>query len=405
MTSSKSKFQNPKSKIRIAVDARMLHYRRAGGIGQYVVSLLRALSQCPDVGPDSHIQVLQMRGDAENVVRGDKRFKRVPMWTPPHNRFEQLALGVELLKLRPQPQLIHCPDFVPPRYRRFPAVVNVQDLAFLKFSEMTLLTDESKRYYGQVYRAAQNAEAIIALSNSAREDIIALLGVNPNKIAVIPAAASDEFRPPDDLLEAQRAAASLFNLPAPEQGGYVLFVSTIEPRKNLPTLLEAYSLLRERKQVSPMPALAIAGREGWLYEKVYALIDSLKLRENVRLLGGVPGEKRVGLYQGARVFALPSLYEGFGLPALEALACGVPVLSSTGGSLPAVVGDAGILLDPYDTEGWAAALERVLLDKEEEARLQEAGPQQAAHFSWQKAASQTWELYGRVVRGKAPGER
>src|SRR5205814_1474844 len=113
-------------------------------------------------------------------------------------------------------------------------------------------------------------------------------GVNPNKIAVIPAAADDEFRSPANLREAQQAAAKLFNLPEPEQGGYILFVSTIEPRKNLPTLLEAYSLMRSRKQLSPMPGLAIAGREGWLYEKVYALIDSLKLRDNVRLLGGVP---------------------------------------------------------------------------------------------------------------------
>ncbi len=397
VTKSRSPIPDPRSLIRVAIDARMVHYRRAGGIGQYVASLLRVLSLCPEVGPDSRVQVLQMRGDSQHVVHNDSRFRRVPMWTPPHNRFEQAALGVELLKLRPQPQLIHSPDFIPPRYRRFPAVVNIQDLAFLKFPDMTLLTDESKRYYGQVYRAAQDAEAVIALSKSACDDVVTLLGISPNKVAVIPAAASDEYRPPTDLHEAQRSAAKLFNLPEPEQGGYILFVSTIEPRKNLPTLLEAYSLLRDHKRVSPMPALAIAGREGWLYEKVYTLIESLKLRGHVRLLGGVPGEKLVSLYQGARAFALPSFYEGFGLPALEALACGVPVLSSNGGSLPEVVGDAGILLDAHDVEGWAFALERILLDKEEEMRLREAGPQQAARFSWNKAAAQTWQLYSSVI--------
>src|SRR5262249_37821110 len=153
---------------------------------------------------------------------------------------------------------------------------------------------------------------------------------------VIPAAAGDEFHPPSDLLEAQRWAAQHFGLPAPGEGGYILFVSTIEPRKNLPTLFEAYRAVLDRGRVSPLPALALAGHEGWLYERVYEAMDRLNLRERVRLLGGVSAPELVGLYQGARLFALPSLYEGFGLPALEALACGVPVITSSGGSLPEV---------------------------------------------------------------------
>jgi glycosyltransferase involved in cell wall biosynthesis len=373
----------------------MVHYR-LGGIGQYSVSLLRAMARAPEVGAGSRVQVLQMRGHREAIVR-DRRFSRVPMWTPPHNRFEQLALGMELLKLRPQPQLIHSPDFIPPRYRRFPAVANVQDLAFLKLPDITLLTGESKRYYGQVHTAAREAEAVIALSQSARDDIVSLLGVSPGKVAVIPAAAGEEFKPPPDLGEAQRSAAATFGLPAPEEGGYVLFVSTIEPRKNLPTLLEAYSLLRDQGRVAPLPAFAIAGREGWLYERVYARMDELKLRQHVRLLGEAPGQKLVSLYQGARAFALPSLYEGFGLPTLEALACGAPVLASNAGSLPEVVGAAGVLLDPNDPQAWAQALERVLTDEAEEARLRQAGPAQAARFSWARAAAQTWELYRKVL--------
>jgi glycosyltransferase involved in cell wall biosynthesis len=375
----------------------MVHYRRAGGIGQYVASLLAAMARSPLVGQGSLVQVLQMRGDTQALVPGDPRFRRVPLWTPPHNRFEQPALVAELLALRPKPQLIHSPDFVPPRFRRFPAVVNIQDLAFLKFPDMTLLTGQSKRYYGQVRHAARDAEAVIALSESARDDIVQLLGVSPGKVAVIPAAAGEEFRPPDDLGEAQRWAAQHFGLPTREEGGYILFVSTIEPRKNLPMLFEAYRLLIERGRAAPVPALALAGPEGWLYERVYARMDELKLREHVRLLGGVSAPDLVGLYQGACLFALPSLYEGFGLPALEALACGVPVLASTGGSLPEVVGDAGILLDPHDADAWADAIERVLLDPAESQRMRDAGPKQAANFSWDRAAAQTWELYARVA--------
>jgi glycosyltransferase involved in cell wall biosynthesis len=393
-----SAIRNPQSAIAVAFDARMLHYRRAGGIGQYTTELLRALAALPEVGlgAGAHFQVLQMRGDTRPVVR-DRRFRRVPMWTPPHNRFEQIGLGVELLKLRPRPDLIHSPDFVPPRYRRFPAVVNVQDLAFLKFPQFTLLTGESKRYYGQVYRSAQDAEAIIALSASARDDIVSLLGADPRKVVVIPAAAGEEFKPPADSEEVEKAAATRFALPGPEEGGYILFVSTIEPRKNLPTLLEAYRMVLDRGRVSPMPLLALTGREGWLFDKVYAKVEELKLVNHMRFLGEVTNPDLVKLYLGARLFTLPSLYEGFGLPALEALSCGTPVITSNAGSLPEVVGEAGILLDPHDPQAWADTIERVLLDKEEEQRLREAGPRQAANFSWQKAASQTWQLYQRVA--------
>ena len=381
--------------LHVLFDARMLHYRRAG-IGQYAINLLRAMARTPEMGPHSRVSVMQMRADRERIVR-DRRFRRAAAWTPPHNRFEQVGLGAELLAVRPRPSLIHSPDFVPPRFRRFPAVANIQDLAFLKLPEVTLLTEESRRYYGQVPRAARDAEALIALSQSAKDDTVELLGVPPEKVAVIPAAAGPQFRPPADREAAQREAARRFGLPAPKEGGYILFVGTIEPRKNLPSLLEAYSLLRDRGNVRPLPALAVAGAEGWLYERAYRRMDELGLREAVRLLGSLPDEDLPLAYQGARAFALPSLYEGFGLPALEALACGVPVLASDAGSLPEVVGDAGVLLDPLDVDLWADMLEQVLLDPSLAQSLREVGPRRAAMFSWERAASATWRLYERVV--------
>ncbi len=371
----------------------MVHYRRAG-IGQYSVSLLRAMSRLPELGPNARVQVLQMRGHAERIVR-DHRFRRVPMRTPPHNRFEQPALGVELLKLRPRPQIIHSPDFVPPRYRTMKAVANIQDLAFLKFPKLTLLTDESKRYYGQVYRAAHDADALIALSNSARDDIVSLLGVPPEKVTVIPGAAGEQFKPPVNFRQAQEAARA-FGVSA-DGRGYILFVGTIEPRKNLPTLLEAYRKLLDGKRVSPAPALIIAGREGWLFEQVHAKVDELRLQEHVLLPGGVEDAALVSLYQGASAFAMPSLYEGFGLPVLEAMQCGVPVVSSNAGSLAEVAGDAAILVDPQDVDGWVAGLERVLLDDRERARLVAEGLRQARRFSWERAARETWALYGRMI--------
>jgi alpha-1,3-rhamnosyl/mannosyltransferase len=174
-------------------------------------------------------------------------------------------------------------------------------------------------------------------------------------------------------------------------------VGTIEPRKNLPTLLEAYRKLLDAGRVSPAPALAVVGREGWLFERVHASIDELRLRERVRLLGGVSDAALVRLYQGARAFAMPSLYEGFGLPVLEAMQSGVPVVSSNAGSLAEVAGDAAILVESLDVEGWAAGMERVLLDEGESARLVEAGLRQVRRFSWERAARETWALYERVI--------
>jgi glycosyltransferase involved in cell wall biosynthesis len=380
--------------LRILFDARMVHYRRAG-IGQYAISLLQALAGLPELGERTSVDVLQMRADTQPIVR-DARFRRVPVSTPPHNRFEQLALPVELLRIRPRPGIMHCPDFVPPRLRFFPAVVNIQDLAFLKFPELTLLTAESKRYYGQVEWAARNADALIALSSSARDDIVELLGVDARKVAVIPAAADARFRPAHDPEKAREIADRRLGL-GPKDGGYILFVGTIEPRKNLTTLVEAYSLLRAHGWLRPMPALVVVGKRGWLSERLYKRIEELNLEKQVYFLHGVEDSALPAFYAGARVFALPSLYEGFGLPALEALASGTPVVSSNAGSLREVVGDAGVLVDPHDVDAWVVALESVLLDANFSSRLRLEGPRQASQFSWKRAGGETLALYRRIA--------
>ena len=217
-------------------------------------------------------------------------------------------------------------------------------------------------------------------------------------MVVIPAAASPAFKPPADLRQAQEEAARAFDLPGPSEGGYTLFVSTLEPRKNLATLLEAYRMMINRKIVSPVPCWrSPGGRAGFSSRLTGASRNSI-LRSTFACWAGIQDGSLAKLYQGARLFALPSLYEGFGLPALEALACGVPVLASSGGSLPEVVGEAGLLLEPTDPDAWAAAMERVLTDPGEESRLHALGPEQAANFSWHKAAVQTWHLYEKIAR-------
>jgi glycosyltransferase involved in cell wall biosynthesis len=368
--------------MRLAFDARMVYYRRAG-IGHYSIRLLRALADLPPAeAADLHVTVLQSRKDPQPIIAGDPRFRRRGLVTPCHHRYEQAGLAVELAALRPHPQVLHSPDFIPPFHRPCPAVITVHDLAFRRFPD--LLTAESARYYGQIERAVASAEAIIAVSAGTADDLVELAGAARDKIHIVYEAADPLYRPP----------------PAPPSArpGYMLFVSTIEPRKNLPVLLEAYRLLLDGGRVRPVPELCVVGRRGWLYEESLRAIERLGLGAHVRLLGEVAPTDLLGLYQGARLFAMPSLYEGFGLGALEALACGTPVLAAAAGALPEVVGDAGLLLPPHDPAAWAVALERVLSDAALEADLRQRGPAQAARFSWERAARETLAVYRRIAR-------
>ncbi len=363
--------------LRVAFDARMVYYRRAG-IGQYSIHLLAALAALPAAeAGDLRVTVLQSRKDPQPIVSGDPRFRWRGLATPCHHRYEQAGLAAELALLRPRPQVLHSPDFIPPFRRPCPAVITVHDLAFLRFPD--LLTGESARYYGQIGRAVSSAEAIIAVSESTAADLVSFAGADRRKIYVIPEAADARFHPGPGS--------------PPQSPRYLLFVSTIEPRKNLPTLLEAYRQVRDAGRVRPLPDLWVAGRRGWLYEESLAAVARLGLTAQVRFLGEVAPDALADLYRGARLFALPSLYEGFGLGALEALACGTPVLASAAGGLPEVVGDAGILLPPRDPAAWAAALEQVLLDPARDAALRRAGPIQAARFSWAATARATLAVY------------
>jgi glycosyltransferase involved in cell wall biosynthesis len=259
----------------------------------------------------------------------------------------------------------------------------VMDLAFLRFPH--LLTDESRRYYGQVGRAVSRAGAILAISQSTKDDLISLLNVPEGKITVTHLAADPACRTVTDpaRLEAVRRA---YGLPA----GYVLFVGTLEPRKDLPTLLRAFaSLGPAAKDI----CLAIAGRPGWLHEPVYELARTLRLGDRVRFLGGVPAGDLPALYSGARLFVLPSLYEGFGMPVLEAMACGAPVVCADSSSLPEIAGGAALLFPPGDEAALAQAITRLLVDSGLRRQLAERGLVQAARFSWAETARRTLAVY------------
>jgi glycosyltransferase involved in cell wall biosynthesis len=234
-----------------------------------------------------------------------------------------------------------------------------------------------------VPRAVRRADQILVDSRATGTDLVRLIGADPAKLRLVYPGVGPQFRPlpPTELAEAR------VRLGLPEH--FVLFVSTLEPRKNVPRLLEAFAMLPGLGGFADMK-LVLAGRKGWLYNEIFTTIERLRLNERVMVLDFVADSDLPTLYNLAELFAYPSLYEGFGLPALEALACGTPVLSATVASLPEVVGKAGILVDPLDS---AAIARGMVVAMAEAPRLRRDGPLQAAHFSWEKAAQDLIAVY------------
>lgn len=365
--------------MRIAVDARLVSYA-VGGISQYTVRLIQALA---GLHTGDKILVLESQ-KAGSDAPWPGGVRRVKMITPPHNRFEQITLPMELLRI--PADLLHSPDFIPPFRHRSPSVITIHDLAFMRFPH--LLTADSARYYGQVDKAVKRADQIIAVSHSTMQDIVKLLHVGPEKISVVYSAAAPECRPLTD--EEKRERKRQLGLP----DRFILFVGTLEPRKNLPTLLEALPRVWQEHRVP----LVVVGGKGWLYERVFMTLDRLRLtEEQVHLVGTVPSQQLADYYGCATCLVMPSLYEGFGLPALEAMACGTPVIVSNVSSLPEIVGDSGLQVDPEDVEGLAETLVRLLADEELRLKLGQMGLQRAACFSWERTARETLSVYQRAV--------
>jgi len=366
--------------MRIGIDARLVYYSQAG-IGQYILRLTEALAA---IDQEDEFILLQNRKD-RTIIVDQANFRRRSLWTPSHHRLEQWSLPLEIFPLGLD--VLHSPDFIPPFRRNCRSVITIHDLAFLLYPHF--LTRESARYYGQIDQAVRHTDHIIAVSESTKRDIVRLLGVAEDMITVIHEAANPIYRPIDDpkALDEIRRKYKIV-------GDFILFVSTIEPRKNLPTLLRAYRQLLDDYRLGVK--LAVAGERGWLFHEVFALVEELDLSEHVIFLGLVPIEDLLLLYNAARLLVHPSFYEGFGLPPLEAMACGTPVVASNVSSLPEVAGDAALLVAPNDVSGLTLAIWRALSDEALRRDLIERGLRRAKLFSWERAARETLALYHRL---------
>ncbi len=368
--------------MRIGLDARLNYYRQ-GGIAAYTRHVIAGLAA---IDSQSDYRILHNYRDAETLAPG-ANFRRVNTWTPSHHRLERWALATELAPLRLD--VLHSPDFIPPQWGARRYVITVHDLNFLLYPQF--LTLESRRYYNdQITRAVRQADHILACSEATRADLIAMLDVLPEKITVHLEGVDPAFRP----LDAAAVTAARQALDLPER--YLLFVGTFEPRKNIPGLLAAYRLLRD--QLPDAPPLVLAGRRGWLFEETFARVDELALRPHVLWRDNVPQAWMAALYNGATLLLMPSFYEGFGLPPLEAMACGTPTIVANRSSLPEVVGEAGLLVNPDDPADIAAAMARLLADPALHDRLRRAGLARAAQFTWAQTSAIVHRVYQQVMR-------
>ncbi|MEA3459311.1 MAG: glycosyltransferase family 1 protein [Chloroflexota bacterium] len=372
--------------IHIGLNAHLLSLAetyRSAGANQYIRNLLLNL---PRVDEENRYTVfLGERGfDAHPSL--NLRFSHLPTENPPVRLFWEQAVQPFALR-RERVDLLHSLAFVSPLVSPCPTVVTIYDLSFLLFPEGFRCL--KRLYLGLFTRiSARRARRIIAISESTKKDIVRMFGVPPERVDVVYCGVDETFRP---LPEEQVADFRKRHGP-PER--FILFVGTLEPRKNVTRLIEAYSLLVARH---PSLKLVIGGAKGWFYENIFAEVERLGLQGEVLFPGFIPRRELPLWCNAAELFVYPSLYEGFGLPPLEAMACGTPVIASDTSSLPEVVGEGGMLVNPVDVEALAGAMGRVLSDEALRQTMSEQGLRRAGHFSWRKMARETVQVYRRAM--------
>jgi glycosyltransferase involved in cell wall biosynthesis len=371
--------------MKIAIDCRGLCGPRTGG-GQYTYHLVRELLK---IDPKNtyflcaHKEIV-IPPEIQNNQNVQIKINRYPLgliWQ---------QFGVPLILSSLKADLFFSPFGTLPLFTTKKTVITILDLTSI------LMPDKHNwklrlSVNSLIKSSAGKARKIITISDHTRKDVVKYLNIEEQKIISIPLGVASHFRPMD------RQDRNITGIRKKYSNGekFILYVGTIEPRKNLVFLIQVYQKLLARRP--QMPKLLLAGGKGWKYNPVFEMVNSsAELKKNVIFAGYVPDEELPYVYNAAEMFVYPSLYEGFGLPPLEAMACGIPVITSNTSSLPEVVGQAGIMIDPLDAAAWKSAIYNLLEDEHLQRQMASNGIKQSQKFSWETTARKTLEIFEEI---------
>lgn len=377
---------------RIGFDATAA-FTQGGGIGRYTRELLSAVLQTNErfhfsifsAKPDRPLPVQPLQFDHDHV-----RFKQLPLsprWL--YRIWYRLRLPIPVQLFTGGVDLFHSPDFVlPPVAANIPTLLTVHDLSFVYYPET--FTSSLVAYLNRVVPwSVKRATHVLADSVATKQDLMTLYETPEDKISVLYSGVNARFAPVRnaDQLQTVRAKYALGEAP------FILTVGTLQPRKNIQMLVQSFKPLAGESDIQ----LIVAGGKGWLYEQLLDGVQRAGLQERVQFIGFVEDADLPALYSAADVFAFPSIYEGFGLPILEAMACGTPVLASNSSSLPEVTGEAGVLIAPDDEAAWTHWLRRVREDEALREKLIARGRERTQDFSWEDSARQLHHIYSQML--------
>jgi glycosyltransferase involved in cell wall biosynthesis len=374
----------PAKQLTIGIDASRALTAQRTGTEHYSASLLSALAELPEAA--ERPVTLYVNSPNTQSAKRDLQFDIPAAWRiraiPFPRLWTHLRLSAEMMT-RP-PGVLFVPSHVVPLWHPRRTVVTVHDLGYLYYPQAHA---RFSRLYLNVstWFSARTARRVIAISEATKRDLIKHYRVKPSKIRVIYHGRDPIFTPVSDERTISETATKYG-----VSRSYCVHVGTLQPRKNLGLLVEAWDLLRARMD-SP-PQLLLAGKRGWLYDSLLESVKEKNLGDLIKFSDYVERDDLPALYSGALALTFPSLYEGFGLPPLEAMSCGTPVIATNATSIPEVVGDAGVLLDPWDAPLWADTIQRLSSNEGERRELSRKGLERAAQFTWERCARETFSV-------------
>ncbi len=371
--------------MHIAIDAHSVG-TQLGGNESYITNLIESLADT-----DSVNRYTLYVTKPEATKRFANRWPNFTLRTTlPHTPLVRVPLTLSAELRRHPVDLLHV-QFTAPPFCPCPVVASIHDLSF-KHLPKTFKRRSRMQLRLTVGQTARKAALILALSEYSRNDIIETYGIEPARVLVTPPAAPGHFAPVTDALELARVRRN-YGI----EDEYILSVGSIQPRKNLARLIAAYAGLRRLRPQAKLPQLVLVGKKAWLFNETLRAAAEHGLTSVIIFTGYVPEADLPALYSGARCFVYPSYFEGFGLPVLEAMQCGTPVIAGNRTSLPEVVGDAGLLVDPFDEQALAQAIASVIENSDLAADLRVKGLKRARDFSWRKTARMTIQAYEQAV--------